>query len=170
MEKLADIFLFSGTILIAFEIVGDIGHLGSLITLQFSRRIKPLFYALMRKPTKKSTKISSHSVLNYVGFFAVTFLVLMAFVFTFPIQVCYFLIGRPLIWINAQLNKVYQKSLQPWKNEFIMGVRITLAEVNYKKKVSDKQIIDAQKKKLIPFLALIGVVFLTVGFVLQITE
>ena len=191
---MADTFLFVGTILVAFQIVGDIGYIAPLFSMPFSLPILPLLkrtglsfkrtsrvkisFQIDRTIVKKREKSLSQVIwwilliLTAIVFAAVT-------VATMPITIAYTLIFRPLLGINTLMNFIYRKTMSSWDFMYLSFMQnyvdIMQKDFNIKttqKKYSDKDLIKIRNKneKDIPFVAFIGLLFIVAGFVLQIIQ
>ena len=171
MEKTAIILLYVGTILVAFQIVGNIGYISSLITLPLALPIKSLLNKSMQEQEGKWKFRDFASRTGYFILFVISALVFLAVgTAMLPVMVVYFFIGQPLLAINTILNILYHKSLEPWKNEFLSQFHLTLAFRKIETKLTDEEIWRNTRERKIPFLALFGLVCITVGFILQFMQ
>jgi hypothetical protein len=168
---MANILLYTGTILIAFQIVGDIGYISTIIALPLALPIKPLLNKFTQKQKGKRKFKHFASRTGYFILFLISALVFIAVgIALSPVMLVYLFIGRPLLALNTVLNILYRKSLEPWKDMYISGVRSALKALNVKKKVTDENLWKIPKQKEVPFLALFGVVCVSAGFILQFIE
>jgi hypothetical protein len=169
MDKIANILLYVGTILVGFQIVGKIGYVSAILTLPFALPIKPLMekYFQSQKGKRKSTVFVVQSGYFFL-FIIVAFVFISIGILMLPIWIVYFFIGQPLLTINRILNKLYQKSMEPWKDIFFSELYLMLAYRKVKTKIREDEVWKKTKQNEIPFLALFGLVSLTVGFILQL--
>jgi len=171
MEKTAIILLFVGAILLAFQIAGNIGYISSIITLPLALPIKPLLNKSMQEQKGKRKFRDFASRTGYFILFIISALVfLVVGTVMLPVMIVYLFIGQPLLAINTILNVLYHKSLEPWRDEFFSQFHLTLAFRKIETKLTDEEIWKKTREKEIPFLALFGVVCLTVGFILQLVQ
>jgi hypothetical protein len=168
MSLTANALLYIGAVLIAFQIVGKIGYISTIVVLPFALPIKPLLnkFTQQQKEKRKFTGLAFRT--GYFILFLIVALMLIAVsVALSPVMLVYLFIGRPLLALNTGLNILYRKSLEPWRDMYISGVRSLLNIRKVKRKVTDEYLWQIPKQKEVPFLALFGVVCLTVGFILQ---
>ncbi len=171
MEKTAIILLYIGTILVGFQIVGNIGHISSLITLPFALPIKPLLNKSMQEQEGKRKFRNSVCGTGYFILFVISALVFITVgIAMLPIMIAYLFIGQPLLAINTILNILYHKSLEPWKEEYLSQLHSTLAFRKIETKLTDEELWKKARERGIPFLALFGVVCVTIGFILQLIQ
>ncbi len=163
MVNLANALLYIGNMLIAFEIVGEIGYLQTLFNLLFARMI-PLALSKLMHPETKSNFIKVF--FSFLLILAVITLIMGSLVFL-PIMVAYF-IGRTLIWLNLILNKLLLWVIEPWKEIYFVGVRSAIKGKPIKIKPTDRNLWKIAGEHKVRFIALFGVIFLTAGFILQI--
>ncbi len=194
---MAQIFLFIGTILIAFQIVSDIGYLASVSALPFaypvSITMKKVGLRIWRASRTnigyRIDNIPKRSVRDWFRFimwwviFIISFSILAVITLvTQPVMIVYIVVGRTLFAINRFLNYVYEYSFAPWEIIYLVMTQrsIDLMKIismkifkrNFlKKRYSDKAIRRIRKKKgELPFVAFIGLVFVIAGFVLQVVS
>jgi len=168
---MTNVLLYVGTILIAFQIVGDIGYVSTIIALPLALPIKPLINKFTQKQQGKRKFKQFASKMGYFILFLISALVFIAVgIALSPVTLVYLFIGRPLLALNTGLNILYRKSLEPWKDMYLSGVRSALKALNVKKKVTDEDLWKIPKQKEVPFLALFGVACVTAGFVLQLIK
>ncbi|MDO8715619.1 MAG: hypothetical protein Q7J73_02255 [Dehalococcoidales bacterium] len=185
-----------GTILLAFEFVGDIGYLGTLFSAPIGLSIRPLMKRLGLGFEKRNGTFLNMKWWFLIGVFTgrtkkplgqqigLWFLFIIAIVIfsmvtivTQPIMMAYFVIGRPLMAMNKLLNFVYEKLFLDMQDIYIVGVRDTIEiQKKYfgmkpkKERYSDRELLEIRKKKgELPFLAYFGLLFILAGFILQIT-
>jgi len=159
--------LYVGTLLIAFQLVGDLSHLFALITHSFWRLARAL------SPGKKAQAYQSQSA--FLGalksvLWRVTLLLLI--VVALAMVVALFLVwvvGRLLAVINAKLNSAYANALDPRKTNYI-SISRALAPIMNKDDpaIDDVHIWEEIKERGFPFVGLIGVIILSIGFALQL--
>jgi hypothetical protein len=187
---LPQIFLFVGTLLVAFQFVGDIGYVATLISMPFALPLPPLMRKLginykRMSPMQLGFQISEQTtgmtcnrllrVIWWVLFILTAIIFSAVTLVTQPIMLAYLFIGRPLIGINKILNAIYQTSMNPWDIIYLtrmqqrihimqkMGVKTT------KKHYSDQQLLKIRRKKgELPFLAFFGLLCIAAGFILEL--
>jgi hypothetical protein len=79
-------------------------------------------------------------------------------------------IGRPLLWLNVALNVLLLKLMEPWKDIYFISVRAAVKGRRTRIKPTDRNLWKIARQNEVPFLGLLGVVCLTVGFVLQLVQ
>ncbi len=185
---MANVFLFIGAILVAYQYVGDIGYLATLLSAPFGLTIKPLMKRLGLDIKKSNNQLSFQTrqlkvkrpMIQQITlwFFLLFSIILFAFVtlITQPIMVAYWVIGIPLMNLNKLLNLVYEEFFSQWQDIYLVTLRnsltirkkyfgITTKKANY----SDHELLDIRKKKgELPFLGFLGLLFILAGFVLQV--
>jgi hypothetical protein len=197
--ELSEIFLFIGTILVAFEVVKDIGFDQSLFALPLAypvnvamKRIgvvikRDTYWSLKyerQKVTKQSVSDRVKYILWIICFF-VSAICLTAFVIVCTPLMMVLGIGRILDTVNQLLNIAYKWSFQPWEDIYFVATNITLKYMNkatklkllgwlFKKTVIQERATNSElkqalkKKGNLPFVAFIGLLLITAGFVLQL--
>ena len=191
---MADIFLFVGTILVAFQIVGDIGYIATFFSMPFSipvlflmKKVGLSFQRLSRVKLKfqldRPNNTHKHNI--FIKIILWVLLILSVIVFaaatavTLPIMIAYTLICRPLLGINKLMNYIYRKTVSPWDFIFLFfmqnNIDIMQKDLNIKttqKRYSDRNLLNVrnEKEKDLPFVAFIGLLFIVAGFILQIIK
>ena len=189
--QLAQMLLFVGAMLVAFQYVGDIGYTATLLSMPFSLPLPPLMRKLgisfkRVSPMQLGFQISDQTtgvtrnkfirVIWWILFIFTAILFSAVTLVTQPIMLAYLFIGRPLLGINKILNDIYQTSMNPWDLIYLtrmqqnihmmqkMGIKTT------KKHYSDKQLLKIRNKKgELPFLAFFGLLCIAAGFILELT-
>ena len=185
--QLAQILLFVGAMLVAFQYVGDIGYIATLFSMPFALPLQPLMKKLgvgykrvspiqlgfqIDQPTERTTRNRMMRIIWWILFILSTIVLLAVTIATQPIMIAYLLICRPLLGINKLLNLVYERTILPWNFLYLTIMRNYINKIRMtKKKYSDKELLKIRKKKgEIPFLGFIGVLCIVAGFILQITQ
>lgn len=164
---MSSILLYIGTILIAFQMVGDLSHLFALITHSFWRLARALI------PEKEAQARQSQgtfmralkSVLWRVPLLLFIVVVLAIVVALFLVWV----VGRLLAVINAKLNSMYAKALDPRETNYISMSRALAITMNKQDPaIDDVHVWERIKQRGFPFVGLIGIIILSAGFALQL--
>jgi len=180
----AETLLFVGTMLVAFQYVGDIGHIATLFSMPFALPLQPLMKKLgisykrvtpiqLGLQTDQSTESRRMvRVIWWILFVLSTIVFAVVSIATQPIMIAYLLISRPLMGINRLLNLAYEKSIAPWNFLFLTITQGYISRMRMtKRKYSDKELLKIRKKKgEIPFLAFIGVLCIVAAFILHIVQ
>jgi len=168
MEETANVLLYVGTILIAFQIVGKMGYLQTIVNLAFARAIVPMRDKFMlTSKAKNKFRVTPGFVVLFI--LSMTPLIIGTVAFS-PFLLIELFIGRPLMLLNRALNVLLLKLMEPWKDIYFTGVRAALKGRRTKTKPTDRNLWGIAQKNEVPFLALFGVVCLTAGFVLQLVQ
>ena len=188
--QLAQILLFVGAMLVAFQYVGDIGYATTLLSMPFAlplptlmrklginyKRVSPM--ELGFQISEQITGITRNKLVRVIWWILFIFTIIIFSAVTLvtqPIMLAYLFIGRPLLGINKILNIIYQTSINPWDIIYLtsmhrhihmmqkIGIKTT------KKHYSDKQLLKIRGKKgELPFLAFFGLLCIAVGFILEL--
>lgn len=165
--KISNILIYVGTLLIAFQLVGDLSHLFALLLHslgQVARALGPpkekpapqkrgVFVKLL-----KSTPRQVLLLLLLVVVLAVTAVVSVVWV-----------VGRFLILINAKLNSAYASATDPRKTDYIDTGRAFLVLMGKDRPaISSLEMWERVKQRGFPFVGLVGIVILSAGFALQL--
>lgn len=164
---MSSILLYVGTVLIAFQLVGDLSHLFALLLHSLGR-----LAAALGPPKKKPASQGRRSFFNALKSILRQGLLLLLLIVVLAITVVIsvvWLVGRFLVYINARLNSAYASGLDPRKTDYIHIGR-TLAAMMGKDKptISDLEIWKRIKQRGFPFVGLIGIIILSAGFALQL--
>lgn len=185
--------LFLGTMLVAFEYLGDIGYIATFISMPFALPIQPLMKKLglsykrvspvqlglqIDKSTEKTVLNKMKQVVWWILLILSMSIFTIVTIVTQPIMLTYLLICRPLLGINKIMNYIYQRTISPWDFIYLVGMQNTINVMHdvfniktTKKKFSDTDLLKIRKKKgEIPFVGFIGLICIIVGFILQITH
>lgn len=184
---MAQILLFVGAMLVAFQYVGDIGYVATLFSMPFALPLQPLMKKVgfsykrvspiqlgfqIDQPTERTTRNRMMTIILWILLILSTIVFVVVSIATQPIMIAYFLICRPLLGINKLLNRIYEKSIAPWNFLFLTIMQSYINKIRTtKKRYSDKELLKIRKKKgEIPFLAFIGLLCIVAGFILQFTQ
>jgi len=171
MEKVAIILLYVGTILIGFQYLSKMGYIQTIINLSFARVIPPIINKLMHPSTKKNKfKKMTEKAVFIILFILLFILLIVGTIVLSPFLLIELFIGRPLMWINFRLNRLLLKLMEPWKDIYFTGVRAGIKGQRTNIKPTDKNLWKIAEQNQVPFLALFGVVCVTVGFILQLVQ
>jgi hypothetical protein len=191
VNQLADIFLFVGTILVAFQIVGNIGYIATFLSMPFSLPLLPLMKKLglsfkrssriklkfqLDRPTQKSNIFIQ--IIWWVLLIVSVILFGAASAITLPLMMAYALIFRNLLGINKLMNYIYRKTVSHWDFMFLFAMQNNVDIMHYfnikttQKKYSDRALLNIRNKneKDLPFVAFIGLLFIVAGFILQLLK
>lgn len=185
--QLAQILLFVGAMLVAFQYVGDIGYIATLFSMPFALPLQPLMRKLglgykrvtpiqlgfqIDQPIQRITRNKMIRAVWWILFILSTIVLLAVTIATQPIMIAYLLISRPLMGINKLLNLIYEKTIAPWNFLYLTIMQSYISKIGMtKKKYSDRELLKIRKKKgEIPFLAFVGLLCIVAGFILQITQ
>ncbi|MBA7614997.1 hypothetical protein ES703_22272 [subsurface metagenome] len=153
------ILLYIGTMLIAFEIVGQVSHVPTFVILPLYHSFVLLISSgdkrIHLKP--RIVRIMLRILLRIILlpiFIVVMLLVLLVIIL--------WLIGWILKLLNNLINNIYQKGLTPEHPRLMEWIRPFLPQR------TDEEILTALKQIRIPFMACIGIILLTLGFILHL--
>jgi hypothetical protein len=164
MTNLANILLFVGNILIAFEIIGEIGYIQSLLGLLFVSPIHHFLNQLTETPENKSTLWK----IGYCSFLLIiTGLLIMVAIALSPFLLAMF-VGKIFLAINLFLNELLLVLLRQWKEFYFASVRQAVKGRKTKFKPTDNKLWRIAEEHKVPFVALLGVLFLIAGFIIQL--
>lgn len=186
------ILLFIGTMLVAYQYVGDIGYVVTLLSLPFSLPLSPLMKKLgisfkRFSYTQLGFEISENTIgvarnkcvrlIYWILFIITAILFSVVTLITQPIMWAYLIIGRPLLGINKMLNAVYQSSINPWDIIYLtqmqqhIHIMQKMGIKTKKKHYSDKQLLKIREQKgELPFIAFFGLLCIIAGFILQLIQ
>ena len=184
------ILLFVGTLLVAFQYVGNIGYAATLISMPFALPLSPLMRKLgigykrispmqlgfrLDEQTDRQTRNRFVRAIWWILLFVSIIIFFIIWLATLPIMLAYLLVCRPLLGINKILNLIYQKAISPWDVIYLIGmhqhihIMQKMGIKTTKKHYSDKQLLKIRKKQgEIPFLAFFGLLCIAAGFVLEL--
>ena len=139
--NLADTFLFVGTILVAFQIVSDIGYIATFFSMPFALPILPLMKKIglsfkrvsrikikfqIDKPSEKIRSNRLSQVIWWILFILSVLVFSVVTIATQPIMIAYTLVCRPLLAINKLMNFIYRKTVSQWILCFCLSCKIML--------------------------------------------
>jgi len=164
---MSSILLYVGTVLIAFQLVGDLSHLFAML-LHFIGRL----VASIGSPRKERGTWGRSTFLNMSKNILRQVVLLLLLILVFAITIVMFavwLVGRILVYINARLNSAYIGGLDPSKTTYIPMSRAFAAMMGKDNPdISDSAIWQKIKQRGFPFVGLIGIIILSAGFALQL--
>lgn len=184
---MAQILLFVGAMLVAFQYVGDIGYIATLFSMPFALPLQPLMRKLgiryeresriqLSFKTDQSIEKTARSrisrIIWWILFALSTIVLVVVTIATQPIMLAYLLVCRPLLGINKLLNLIYKKTISQWDFVYLTIMQKLLSKTGIsKKKYSDSELLRIREKKgEIPFLAFIGLLCIVAGFILQLVQ
>lgn len=164
---MSSILLYVGTVLIAFQLVGDLSHLFALL-LHSVGRLATALGSPKKKPAPQGRSVflnALKSILTQVLLLLLLIVVLAATIVMFVIWI----VGQFLLYINARLNSAYLSGLDPRKMNYIPISRVFAAMMGKDNPdISDLAIWEKIKQRGFPFVGLIGIIILSAGFALQL--
>jgi len=160
--------LYVGTLFIAYQLVGRVGHVGSLpmLCLNF------ILLAARKYHKKEQADLSFRRkvcrvALIVLGIVPGTVIVFLIAVSLTPLVLVPVAVGHILDRFNNLLNNLYQRLLDTVRQEFLLPRVKQRLGTSGKAAYTDEQILEASRSPL-PFLALIGLLLVTVGFILEL--
>jgi len=164
---MSSIMLYVGTLLIGFELIGDLSHLFALL-LHSLGRIATLLGSQKKKQTSQNRSAFLETLKNLPRQVLLLLLLIVVTAITIVMFVVW-LVGRFVVYINAKLNTAYANALDPRKTDYISIGRVFVTEMGKDKPaVSNLEIWKRIKQRGFPFVGLIGIIILSVGFALQL--
>jgi len=163
---MAEIFLYVGTILIAFEIIREVSHLPTLIIILWWKFFRCTFGnvdKLIKNCPMKVIRITLRVVLRILA----SPIVVLAITTAIAIVVIW-LAGTILVMINNLVNGVYRMELKNMQKEKEQAKLIGKVFRFFVPKVENEIIGQAIDKIYIRFVAIIGIILITVGFVYKL--
>lgn len=163
----SNILIYMGTLLIAFQLVGDLSHLFALLLHSFGQVARALGPPKEKPaPHRRGVVVNVlKSTLRQVFLLLLLVVVLAA---TVVISVVW-VVGRVLMLINAKLNSAYAGAIDPRKTDYIDTGRAFLALMGKDRPaISSLEIWERVKQRGFPFVGLVGIVILSAGFALQL--
>lgn len=164
---LSNILLYVGTLLIAFELVGNLSHLFAL-SLHFVGQLAEL---LVKPEEDKSPKVVNTFLNSFITTPMQATLVLLL---VFAVALCavlltIWIVGTFLRVINIGLNSLYARIIDPRKTAYLRWARLCIDLVGKgDPNKSDLDIWEEIKKRDFRFVGLIGIIVLSVGFIMQL--
>jgi len=164
------VLTYIGTMLIALEFVrgakvlSGFKSLQALVGMLFAWPFRPYLNAMgsQRKPFAMPVIKTSLAILLII--YAVIFLIIML-----PVTIAFYLfyiIITPLEFMHFAVNKLYFISKKEYRPTYGFFTRITLSSSKKYKNITEKQVVNEIQKKEIPILPIIGVILITIAFVM----
>lgn len=161
---MAEAFLYIGTVLIAFEIVRDVSHLPTLIIIlwwKFFRYTVGSADRLIKKCQVKVIRIILRVLLRVI-----VSPVLILAIATALVIIVIWLGGTIIILINNIVNRIYRKEM---KNMQITEAPLMGKVFRFLLPGIENEVIESAIDKVyIRFVAIIGIIFVTVGFLYKL--
>lgn len=159
-----EILLFTGAVLIAFEVLGDVRHLTNFGLVAVANIFAGLFYSPSESTEERAQPKRSNTaplrIMHQLLLIPIAILVFcLSIVFIILGTVSYFPRG-----LNRFLNIIYRRQLKPWQPRFLWMYQALIPNV------TEDQIDEALDKMNVPFVAILGLILVSVGFALQITS
>ncbi len=159
--------LYVGPLLLGFELIGDLSHLFALL-LHSLGRIATLLGSKKKKQTSQDRSAFLNALKNVPRQVLLLLLLIVVTAITIVMFVAW-LVGRFLVYINARLNTAYANALDPRKTDYIsIGRAFVAAMGKDKPAINNLEIWKKIKQRGFPFVGLIGIIILSVGFALQL--
>ena len=164
---MSSILLYVGTVLIAFQVVGDLAHLFAL-PLHSIRRVGAAIGSRRKEVVTRGRSAFLNAFKN-VPRQILLLLLLVVLVAIAIVIVGVWIVGQFLRYINSRLNSAYLEALDPRKTKYIRKSRAFLAKMGKDDPhVSDLKRWEQIRQRGFPFTAFIGIIILTAGFALQL--
>jgi len=157
------ILLFSGAVLIAFEIAGGFSHLPGYVLLL----IFHIFQFLVEKVDKHVRSINKkiRIALNILMVIIMSPIIISTFILSIVVVILW-IIGQILMLVDKILNNNYRNEIKRLTKQQPKRVLGTIKF--FLPKMKDEEIFTAIAKIKVPFVAFIGLVLLIIGFILEI--
>jgi hypothetical protein len=164
---MSSIMLYVGTLLIGFQLVGDLSHLFALLVHSLGRLATAMSSQKKERVSQDRSKFLNvlknipRQVLLLLLLIVVTAVVIVMFVVS--------LVGQFLIYINAKLNSAYANALDPRKTDYISTSHAFVTMLGKDNPaINNLEIWKRIKQRGVPFVGLTGIIILSVGFALQL--
>jgi hypothetical protein len=164
---MSDILLYVGTVLIAFQLVGDLSHLFALLLHSFGQLATALG-SPREKPTPQQRNVFLKALKSILRQVLLLLLLIAVLAVTVVISVVW-VVGRFLMYINAKLNGAYASAIDPRTTNYIdIGRALAALMGKDKPAISDLEIWKRIRQRGFAFVGLIGIIILSAGFALQL--
>jgi hypothetical protein len=164
---MSSIMLYVGTLLIGFELVGNLSHLFALL-LHSLGRIATSLGSQKKKQTSQDRRAFLDALKNIPRQVLLSLLLIVVTAITIVMFVVW-LVGQFLVYVNARLNTAYADALDPRKTDYISIGRVFVTAMGKDKPaINNLEIWEKIKQRGFPFVGLIGIIILSAGFALQL--
>jgi hypothetical protein len=164
------VLTYIGTLLIALEfvrgakILSGFKSLQALVGMLLAWPFRPYLNAIgSQRKSLEMTAIKT-PLLILLFIYALIFLIIMLPV-TIAFYLFYFII-TPLELMHFAVNKLYFISKKEYRSTYGFFTRITLSSSKKYKNIAEKQVINEIQKGEIPILPIIGIILITIAFVM----
>jgi hypothetical protein len=159
------ILIYVGTLLIAYEFIRESKDIQALIGLIFGWPVRNFLnrMAIGRKSEKENIKRPN---------IILVFLYLILLPAMFLLMIIFYLLDLILgilDTIHNLVNIFYLKAQKEYKPTYKFWIRVNLRMLEQNKKVTEQQVIDKLQERKIRILPIIGVVLITISFIIQLT-
>lgn len=162
---MAEVFLYIGTVLIAFEIVRDVSHLPTLIIILWWKFFRYTVGRADRLINKKCPVKVIRIILRVLLRVIVSPVFILA-IATALVIIVIWLVGTIIILINNIVNRIYRKEM---KNMQITEAPLMAKVFRFLLPGIENEVIESAIDKVyIRFVAIIGIIFVTVGFLYKL--
>ena len=161
------ILLYAGALLIGFQLVGDLSHLFAL--LLHSLRGLATTLGSQREERASQGRSGFLKALKSIPRRVLLLLLFIVVLAVIAVLFLVFVVGRLLAHINAKLNSAYANALDPRKTNYISMSRAFVTMMGRDNPAIDNlEISERIRQRGFPFVGLIGIIILSVGFALQL--
>ncbi len=167
------VLAYIGAILIALEfvrgakIISGFKSLQALVVMLLAWPFRPYLNAIGSQ--RKSLKIP---IIKTPLLILLIIYALIVLIITLPITVVFYLfyfIIVPLELIHFGVNKLYFISQKGYQPTYGFLTRITLNSSKRYKNITEKQVINGLQKREIPILPIIGLILITIAFIMEVS-
>lgn len=167
------VLAYIGAVLIAFQfvreakIISGFKSLQALVGMLLAWPFRPYLNAIGSQRKSLKIPVIKTPLLILLIIYALIFLIIML-----PITVVFYLfyfIIVPLELIHFGVNKLYFISQKGYQPTYGFLTRITLNSSKRYKNITEKQVINGLQKREIPVLPIIGVILITIAFIMELS-
>ena len=167
------VLAYIGAILIALEfvrgakIISGFKSLQALVVMLLAWPFRPYLNAIGSQRKSLKIPIIKSPLLILLIIYA-----LIVLIITLPITVVFYLfyfIIVPLELIHFGVNKLYFISQKGYQPTYGFLTRITLNSSKRYKNITEKQVINGLQKREIPILPIIGLILITIAFIMEVS-
>ena len=161
---------YIGTMLIALEfirgakITSGFKSLQALVAMLLGWPFRPYLNVIGSQRKSLKMPVIKAPLLILLIIYAVIFLIIM-FLITVAFYLFYLII-TPLEFIHLAVNKLYLVSQKEYSPTWGFITRAILSNSGKYKNITEKQVINEIQKKEIPILPIMGVILITIAFVM----
>lgn len=157
------ILAYTGAILLAYEIVGEVSHLPSFAILLISH-----IFQLLVQSTDRLSNYSPRIVRIILRILirVVLLPILVVAIGLAIVIIGLWIVGLVIKYMDLELNKLYRFEIKLLaKQQGKLTMRIIHA---FLPNIKDEEIVSAFDKIRVPFIGFIGIILLTAGFIIQL--